>query len=287
MFDRDCKPAHRRGNQIGKLAGLRASFLGGIVLWGALACRAVWAQRAGVHYFHQGNLPPGLVGAIRLQAGGPVVGYFQPVQFRGPSNLHISAAENGNFTEPQPVPVTLGLLVGQVYRFRVTHIPLFPGREVYPTVEIIDRLYPPQGLEWQYPIVVELTLEDLRLALEGRFVTRVVYLEDPQKALPIGESPKEQNWFEAPAGADPLAIADQLGRPVAIVRLGGRLPQNYPVPEPEFLYGCPPLLRNGPAAPQAGTWSQVTQESNSLAPQLVPSAPITAFGRGSFPSFLR
>ena len=71
---------------------------------------------------------------------------------------------------------------------------------------------------------VELTEEDLKLALAGKFVTRVIYLEDPRNALPVRDDPQEQTWFEAAPGQDPLAVADGLGRPVAILRMGGRLP---------------------------------------------------------------
>lgn len=234
------KSGWRAKSETGRLA-----FLAGLMTWVlSLGCLSqATAQQPPVHYFHQGNLRPGLVGAMRLQGGGPVVNYFQPVEIRAPAGTSIAVAENGTFSDAVPAPLTIGLLIGPVYRLRITDIPLFPGQEVYPTVEIIDRVYPPLGLEWQYPIVIELTLEDLRLALQGFFVTRVIYLEDPQRALPMPTENTGQNWFEAPPGTDPLTIADQLGRPVAIVRLGGRVPSSFPVPDQDFLYGCPAVLR--------------------------------------------
>ncbi len=196
-----------------------------------------------VHFFHHGNLQPGLVGAIRLQSGGPVANYFQPVQIIAPPGARIGFTQGNSFSEPEPAPLTVGLLIGPVYRFRIINIPLLPGREVFPTIEVIDRVYPPLGLEWKYPIPIELTLEDLRLAVEGRFVTRVIYLEDPERALPVATDQAEQNWFEAPPKTDPLTIADQLGRPVAIVRMGGRVPTWFPYADQQFLYGSPPVLR--------------------------------------------
>lgn len=218
-----------------------------------------------VHFFHHGNLQPGLVGAIRLQSGGPVVNYFQPVQIKAPPGTRIAFAAGATFTEPQPAPVTVGLLLGPVYRLRVTDIVLLPGKEVFPTIEVIDRLYPPAGLEWQYPIEIELTLEDLRLAAEGRFVTRVIYLEDPERALPIATDRTEQNWFEAPPGTDPLTIADQLGRPLAIVRMGGRVPVTYPQADQQFLYGSPPVL----PAPQILVPSAATNPKGALLPTVL------------------
>ena len=56
-------------------------------------------------------------------------------------------------------------------------------------------------------------------------MTRVIYVEDPQQALPVARKANdEQPWIEAPPGEDPLVAADRLGRPVAILRIGGRVP---------------------------------------------------------------
>ena len=44
-------------------------------------------------------------------------------------------------------------------------------------------------------------------------------------------------------GQDPLAVADALGRPVAILRLGGRLPDHQTGPDEHFLYGSPPVVK--------------------------------------------
>jgi hypothetical protein len=114
--------------------------------------------------------------------------------------------------------------IGGVYRLRVGGFGSDPSQVVYPTVEVIDRLYPPTGLALRFPIPVELTAEELELAAHGNFVTRVIYLEDPSEALPTSQKNGEQPWAEAPQGADPLVVADQLGRPMAILRIGGRIP---------------------------------------------------------------
>ena len=181
-----------------------------------------------------------------------MAGYFQPVEIQAPQGTQIALAETGTFGEPQVSPARAGLLIGQVYRLRVTNIPLAEGLEVFPTVEIVDRLYTPRGQESRFPIQIAITPEDIRLALEGKFVTRVVYLEDPEMALPVAQAGNEQGWFEARPGEDPVAVADQLGRPVAILRLGGRLPDLRQGLDMTFLCGCPPYLRmtpRGNAAP--------------------------------------
>jgi hypothetical protein len=187
----------------------------------------LFAQLPKIHYQHHTDLPPGAIGAAQLQRGGPLPGYFQPVEIKAPQGAEISLAAGGRFLEAQPSPTTAGLLVGGVYRFRVSQIPFEPGREVFPTVEVIDRLYPPGGQEKRFPIVVEITQEDLELALSGRFVTRVIYLEQPRAALPIAEEAiGGLNSFDAKPGDNPIEVADTLGRPMAILRMGAWLPIN-------------------------------------------------------------
>jgi hypothetical protein len=181
-------------------------------------------------------------------------GFFQPVEIKAPAGALVSLAAAGQFDQAQEAPLGVGLLIGQVYRLRVMNIPLKTGLEVFPTIEVIDRLYPPAGEQRRFAIPIELTQQDLELALEGKFVTRVIYLEDPRWALPVREDPGAQNWFEAGPGRDPLAVADALGRPVAILRLGGRLPEEAEGPEMGFLFGCPPFVeyqRRGSALPPA------------------------------------
>ena len=232
-----------RAAEKGKLACITAMVV--LAMLGLTATLS--AQEApDVHYLHHGTMPPGAIGSMQLVRGGPVHGFFQPVEIRAPSGVSISLAEEGYFSEPNPAPLGVGLLIGQVYRIRVMGIPLQPGVEVFPTVEVIDRLYTPQGRERRFPIVIELTEEDLRFASEGKFVTRVIYLEDPRSALPVREDPDRQTWFEVPRGADPLAVADQLGRPMAILRLGARLPDHTTAPSMGFLFGCPPFERYDP-----------------------------------------
>jgi hypothetical protein len=195
-----------------------------------------------VHYNHAGAMPPGAIGSQQLLRGGPIPGYFQPVEVRGPKGTRISTAEQGTFQRETALPRKFGMLIGAVYRFRVTGIPQYEGLEVYPSVEVIDRIYPPVGLENKFPIDVELTQDELEMALDGKFVTRVIYLENPDDALPVAEDPDHQSFFEVAAYENPLEVADRLGRPVAILRMGGRVPDETG-PDAKFLYGCPPLRR--------------------------------------------
>jgi hypothetical protein len=210
------------------------------------------AQEPGRHYWQPTTTVTGAVGSRQLLRGGPLPGYYQPVEVIAPAGTAVALAAAGRFDQSQPCPVQAGLLIGAVYRLRVTNIPDNPGLEVFPTIELVDRLYPPPGLERRFAVPIEFSEEDLKLALAGKFVTRVVYLENPQYALPA-RSTNGQNWFDIGPGRDPLAVADNLGRPVAILRMGARLPTDpNGAPSQDFLYGSPPWLKFAPAiAPTA------------------------------------
>jgi hypothetical protein len=212
-----------------------------LLAWLGLAA-LLSAEPPRVHFNHAGVLTPGAIGSQRLQRGGPLPGYFQPVEVAAPAGAIIATAETGQFSGEQAAPVTVGLLIGSVYRLRVTGIPHHPGMEVYPTIEVIDRIYPPGGLEFKFPIPIELTQEELEMALDGKFVTRVIYLEEPGTAVPAVQQPGDQPYFEVGEHDSPLDMADTLGRPMAILRMGARVPDANG-PDNAFLYGSPALLR--------------------------------------------
>ena len=214
-----------------------------LIVLGCLAPASLLvAQQPPVHYLHQGIMPPGAIGSRQLQRGGPLPGFFQPVEIKAPPGALISLAVSDQFEGAQPAPRKVGLLIGAVYRLRVTHIRMAEGVEVFPTIELIDRLYAPADQQRRFAIPVDITEEDLKLAADGKFVTRVIYLEDPRQALPARDNPQAQNWFEAAPGQDPLAVADGLGRPVAILRLGGRLPDRDDTADASFFFGSPTFM---------------------------------------------
>ena len=221
------------------------SLVAGKMLWAKLACLTIslplMAQNPPMHWLHAGAMPPGAIGSQRLLRGGPLSGYFQPVEIRAPQGTRIDHVVEGQFAENEPGNRLIALMIGSVYRFRVAHIPNYDGVEVYPTIELIDRLYPPCGKELKFPVPVELTDEELGMAARGMLVTRVIYVEDPMTALPVAQRRDEQSWYEAAPTADPLVEADALGRPIAILRIGGRYPQSELASE-SFTYWSPHVI---------------------------------------------
>jgi len=221
-------------------------------LLGLLLSAPALAEDRPVHWLHAGAMPPGAIGRQRLMRGGPLSGFRQPVEIRAPRGARIAPAADSSFLPGHKDQLQVGLLIGPVYRFRITEIPDYPGLEVFPTIELVDRLYPPQGERLRFPVPIELTLEELVSATAGRFITRVIYLEDPDLAPAIAREDEEQPWIEARPGEDPLVVADHLGRPMAILRMGGRVPDNNR-PSDVFLYGSPPVQVYAPFASAATT----------------------------------
>ena len=190
------------------------------------------------HSLLSADLPAGEVGRSRLGLKGPVANYFQPVAFGGPEGTTFALAQPGMVGQGEE-KLMAGMLIGAVYRFRITNIPEAPGAELYPTVEIIDRTYPPEGLATSYPIPINVDLEDLESAMQGRLVTRVVYLEDPQTSLPLAQKSTETHVMDISESQDALHVADRFGRPVAIVRIGSVAPPRADALLPQFYFGYP------------------------------------------------
>jgi hypothetical protein len=244
-----------------------------LVFWCLGVAAMLPAQSPPVHYLHQGVMPPGAIGSRQLMRGGPLPGFFQPVEIKAPPGVLVSLAVENNFDAAQSAPRKAGFLIGAVYRLRMTNIRLAEGVEVFPTIEVIDRLYAPPGQQTKFAIPVEITESDLKLAIDGKFVTRVIYLEDPRNALPARENSPSQNWFDIRPGQDPLAVADSMGRPVAILRLGARVPVANETNDPAFFYDSPPFVAI-PAEKPANASPVRTTASISTEKKATASSPV-------------
>ena len=195
-----------------------------------------------------------LLGTVNAQPPPPLPG-------RGPSPLlfvRVSGPKGmrATFYQGRPegrtfdAPVRVGLRPGYLYRIRLAGFADRPGLAVYPTLEVRGTLsLSPRVNAATFPAPVALTDADLAAAVAGSLVTKVIYLEDPDKATP-GPSPLPEQ--DLPPGRDLLDESRDLGRPMLVVRFGGRVP-----PPEELLYGSVPgtILEPGEAslpAPRVG-----------------------------------
>jgi hypothetical protein len=221
------------------------------------------AQRP-VHSLYRSDMPAGTIGAAKAAERVDRQGYVQPVRITVPQGAVVALACDGGF----PLATTdmrAGLLLGQPYRLKITNIPQHEERELYPSIEVIDRLHPPQGQENRFPIPIEITQDDLELALNGSLVLRVIYLENPVQAFPKQED-EHQRYLDVLPSEDPLLVADELGRPMAIVRIGSRIPLESE-DHSAFLFDSPPV-----------EWTTDGRDPAISTPATLPSVPATDQG---------
>ena len=179
-------------------------------------------------------MPPGMAAQFYQVSDPALRGHVQPVQLVAPTDTTIEIGDAAsNFGQARTSQMSIGMAVGYVYRFKLSNLPVLNavGESLYPSIEVFGKLSPPAGLEKDFPIQVVVTQDDIELALTGRMVTRVIYLEDPRGDLPHLHTTTDQPSIDVPRGQDPLRAAEQMGRPMAILRMGSRVPMENEIAE--------------------------------------------------------
>jgi len=209
----------------------------------ALISASVCGQsRPTTHRLYHGDMEPGAIGRQQSVSQGSWRGYFQPVEIRVPNDALIAPASSDQFASADSSRLKVGMEVGKPYRFHVSRFQDTVPIDLYPSIELVDRTYPPCAVRLDFPIPVDLSEDDLRQAANGRYIIRVVYLEDPNFASPFAQKATDAvPFFDVDPTQDPLSEADHVGRPVAIVKLGNRAPTSENGPDIGFLFGCPLL----------------------------------------------
>ncbi|MGI6400651.1 MAG: hypothetical protein ACOX0A_00805 [Thermoguttaceae bacterium] len=168
---------------------------------------------------------------------------FQPVQWKLPEGVKVKVAQLGAFEEAPGDSNIFALQLGSVYRFKISDVATYPGQELYPTLEIIGKLRPPEGKEWEFPVEIEVPMRDLALAFRGNFVTRVIFVENSANAANVDASDTNESLtFDVPQSVDPVVAASVRGRPLAILRLGSRAPNGEPSESEPFFFGLPSVI---------------------------------------------
>ncbi len=160
------------------------------------------------------QLPP-------LPPGGPAPLLY--VRFNGPPGAK-ATIYRGTDGQEFSLPVTVGLRPGYVYRVKLTGLlPDDPKAVFFPTLQVCGTLQgTPKLNPAAYPAPVIFNELDLLRVQGGALVSRVVYLENPERAVAVATKPGELLETDVEPGRDPFAVAAELGRPVLVVRLGER-----------------------------------------------------------------
>jgi hypothetical protein len=138
-------------------------------------------------------------------------------------HVQYSLSGNGMFdSEPLVVPARQNFPQGGLYRLKVTNITGREGVELYPTLELAVA-NPRTGAYLAHnAIPVQFTEEDLDQVLTGNFVTKVIYLPDPDFQGPALAGIDTLVSTRLDPGVDPIVEADRRGAILAIIRLGDK-----------------------------------------------------------------
>ncbi|MEZ6062142.1 MAG: hypothetical protein R3C19_17525 [Planctomycetaceae bacterium] len=228
-----------------------------MLAFAALATSTAFAQ-PGYHQPLNQHVPPGKAAGWMNLIRRYDPSWLQPVRVELPSTGDVAVfSASSQPSAMAAAPATFAVNAGHVYRLQVSNMPEFPGVELFPTIELLDHLHPPVGREDEFPIPVPLAADDIRIALSGQMVTRVIYLEQPQTAQALDPLRREFPQSVGPTD-NALEEADRLGRPMMIVRIGSRRPIDGSTPASFF-----------------GTGGAVEPRATVLPPEFVDARPAT------------
>lgn len=175
---------------------------------------------------------PGGPGASPMMAGCGPMGPMEPgeapttqISFIGPKGTTISwdIGMAGAFdSEPLITPGRQNFPQGAIYRLKLTNVPGRPGMEIYPTLEVGPATPRTDAYLAHTPVPVQFTEEDFDQVQAGNFVTKVIYLPDPefQDLALAGVETLVSTRLDP--GVDPITEADRRGSILAIVRVGNK-----------------------------------------------------------------
>jgi hypothetical protein len=138
-------------------------------------------------------------------------------------------------SSPIVIPGRQDFYQGAIYRLRVSNIPGRAGVELFPTLEVAPVTPRTDAYLAHSPIPVQFTEEDFDQVLSGNFVTKVIYLPDPefQELALAGVETLVSTRLDP--GVDPIVEADRRGSILAILRMGNKdLRQGGGVTSPEY-----------------------------------------------------
>ena len=185
------------------------------------------------------NLPPAqMLMEPGPGVGGPGPGIMMPlpgapaptgrtsqVGFVGPEGMAVAwdVGAPGMFdSQPLICPGRYNFPQGAIYRLKLTNVPAHPGVELYPTLEVGPAVPRTEAFLSHNAIPVQFTPEDIDQVLTGNFVTKVIYLPDPefQELALAGVETLVSTRLDP--GVDPVVEADRRGAILGIVRVGNK-----------------------------------------------------------------
>lgn len=125
-------------------------------------------------------------------------------------------------SEPLVTPGRTNFPQDGIYRLKLTNVPGHVGAELYPTVEVAPISPRTEAYLAHNAIPIQFTNEDFDQVESNNYVTKVIYLPDPefQELAQAGIETLVSTRLDP--GVDPIDEADRRGAILAIVRMGNK-----------------------------------------------------------------
>ena len=147
------------------------------------------------------------------------------INFLGLESLVINwdSRTPGTFdSAPFVCPATHDFAQGNIYRLKLSNIPGQPGKELFPTLEIAPTAARTQAFLAHSSVPIEFTDNDFDQVFSGNFVTKVVYLPNPEfQGIAMSGVGTLVNTQLQP-GVDPIVEASKRGSILAVIRMGNK-----------------------------------------------------------------
>lgn len=170
-------------------------------------------------------MPPASHLGVGMHAAPPAMLPTVQVLFARPEGMQVRwdvASEGGFDSTPLVVPGRQNFPQAAIYRLKLTNVGGREGVELYPTLEVGPMTPRSEAYLAHNAIPVQFTEEDFDQVLTGNFVTKVIYLPDPefQELALAGVETLVSTRLDP--GIDPITEADRRGAILAVIRLGNK-----------------------------------------------------------------
>jgi hypothetical protein len=174
------------------------------------------------------------------------------VKFDRPAGMQVQwdVAQVGAYdSTPLVVPGRQNFAQGGVFRLKLTSIEGREGVELYPTLEVGPVTSRTAAYLAHSAIPIQFTEEDFDQVSAGNFVTKVIYVPDPeyQELAFAGIDTLVSTRLDP--GVDPVIEADRRGSILAVIRMGNK---DMEVPGSEMGVGMDATIPGGAAAGATG-----------------------------------
>jgi hypothetical protein len=205
------------------------------------------------------NIPPGMMmpgGGIMQAQYAPASGVRFPaprtqVRFTRPTGMKVywfavgPDGKPGYSSTPIETPGRYNFGQSAIYRLKLGNIEGRPGLELYPTMEVVPCNPKTDSFLAHNAVPVDFTPEDFKQVVEGNYITKVIYLPDPQYQDAAGTGIDEILSTRLEPGQDPVQEALKRGSILLVIRMGNvdqEAPNTPPLasPGPAAMHGMPP-----------------------------------------------